>query len=247
MKRGSRASSALRSGAAGAALAFFYSFSVMALADAYAIAFASPLFMTALSVPLLRETVGWRRWTAVLVGFVGVMIMLRPGAGVGSLVSAGALAALVGTFLFALSMVLVRRLVRGDSSLSVTVHTAIVAILVMTPLLPFSFVVPDAGDLLLLLSVGLVGGIGALILVDAFRHAPPSLLAPFEYSAMIWAVLFGWAIWSDLPDAWIISGGAVVVASGLYVLHRETRLRRQPSPPAARGATVRIPPDRGSS
>lgn len=229
--------------AAGAALTFFYAFSVMALADAYAIAFASPLFMTALTVPLLGESVGWRRWAAVLVGFAGVLIMVRPGGG-DALVSIGAAAALAGTFLFALSMVLVRRLVRGDSSVSVTFHSAIVSMVVMLPLLAFDFVLPDPSDLLMMLAVGLLGGIGGIVIVEAFRQAPPPVLAPFEYSAMIWAVVFGWLIWRDLPDQWIVVGGTVVVASGIYIVHREARARRVPSPVSASGATVRVPPER---
>ncbi|NNG05027.1 MAG: DMT family transporter [Inquilinus sp.] len=216
-----------------AALAFFHAFSVMPLADAYAIAFASPLFITALSVPLLRESVGPRRWAAVAVGFGGVVVMLRPGsAGLDGLLQAGAAAALVGTICFAVSVVLIRRLARTETNAAIVFHSGLVAVAASALLLPFGFVLPGLVDFLLLAAIGLIGGTGAIAMTAAFRSTPVAILAPFEYTAMIWAVVLGFAFWGDLPDRYVWIGCAIVVASGLYILHRETR----------RGGTLDVAP-----
>ena len=206
------------------ALCFFFAFSQMPLADAYAIAFAAPLVMTALSVPILGESVGLRRWMAVLVGFLGVVVMLRPGtAGIAELLGIGTVAAIAGTVLFALVVLLTRRLSRTEGNAAIIFHGGMVTVAGSLMLLPFSFTMPDPVGFALLAGVGLLGGIGSIFFIEALRQAPVAILAPFDYTAMIWAVVFGYAIWSDLPDGWTLAGSAIVVASGLYVLHRETR------------------------
>lgn len=207
-----------------AALCFFYAFGQMPLADAYAIAFASPLFVTALSVPLLGEPVGRHRWVAVGIGFIGILVVLRPGqAGLDQFLTLGALAALAGTFFFSLSVVLIRRMTRTESNASLVFYAALVTIVVSGLGLPFGFVWPDPWDLALMALVGLLGGFGVIFVTEAFRSAPVSILAPFEYTAMIWALVYGYSIWGDLPDGWVLGGGAIVICSGLYILHRETR------------------------
>jgi drug/metabolite transporter (DMT)-like permease len=208
----------------GAAFFFFYAFRTLPLADAYAIAFAAPLLVTALSVPMLGEHVGPRRWAAVVVGFIGVAVMLRPGsAGVAGFLSLGALAALAGTFLYALNVTLIRRYSRTETNAALILYSTMVMVAGSLPFLPSAFVMPDATGWLLLITTGLLGGIGLLAITEAFRIAPVAIVAPFEYTAMLWAVLFGWIFWGDLPDAWIIAGSAIVIGSGLYILHRETR------------------------
>lgn len=207
---------------------FFFAYSQMPLADAYAIAFAAPLFITALSVPMLGEKVGIRRWSAVVVGFVGVMIMLRPGTtDLSGFFSLGALAALGGTFFYALSATLIRLLSRTESNEAMTLYSTVVAAVGSAVFLPFDFRMPEGSDWLLLIAIGLIGGVAMLIMTEAFRVAPVAVLAPFEYTAMLWAVLFGYWIWGDLPDAWIAVGSTIVVASGLYIVHRETRRRAE--------------------
>lgn len=206
-----------------AAFAFFYALGQIPLIDLYAIAFAAPLFITALSVPMLGETVGPRRWAAVFVGFVGILIVLRPGqTGLDSFISLGAAAGLAGAFFYSVAMVWTRSLTRTDSTAAVVVYTTTVTTVASATTLPFAFVMPSAGDLLLLSAIGLCGGLSTVAMASAYRVAPAAVLAPFEYTSMIWAVLFGLSIWGDVPDIWVISGSTVVIASGLYILHRET-------------------------
>ncbi len=206
------------------ALCFFYAFSVMPLADAYAIAFAAPLMITALSVPMLGETVGLRRWLAVIIGFVGVVVMLRPGtAGIGEMLNVGTIAAIAGTLFFSLTLILIRKLSRTETSAAIVFHSSTVVFAGSLILLPFGFAMPGWEDFLLLALVGLLGGVGGLAMAEALRHASVAILAPFDYTAMIWAVAFGYVLWADLPDVWTLTGSAIVVGSGLYILHRETR------------------------
>jgi drug/metabolite transporter (DMT)-like permease len=204
----------------GALFCFFEAFVLMPFADVYAISFASPLFITALSVPFLGEHVGWRRWTAVGVGLAGVLLMIRPGAGV---FDTAALIALAGTACYALAMILVRVLARTDSNIAIVFYFGIMATFLSGITLPFVWVTPTWLDLLWLALIGIVGGAAQLILTQSFRMAPVSLLTPFEYVAMLWAVLFGWLFWNELPDEYFYAGASLVVAAGLYILHRETR------------------------
>lgn len=202
---------------------FFTSFRLMPLADAYAIGFAAPLFMTALSGPVLGEKVGWRRWAAVLVGFAGVMVMLRPGQGVLSL---AALVPLAAAFFYSLTMLYVRVLARTETNAAIVFYflltLAAVSGVVMLP----DWKTPDLPGLALLLAIGLVGGVAQIAFTQAFRLTAPSLLAPFEYTAMVWAVGFGYLLFGDIPDQAIWLGSAIVIASGLYIIHRESRLAK---------------------
>ncbi|MGL4960134.1 MAG: DMT family transporter [Inquilinus sp.] len=213
---------------------FFWAFAVMPLADAYAIGFAAPMFITALSVPILGEKVGMRRWLAVLVGFAGVLIMIRPG-GEGSSFGGGAAIALLATAAYALSMVLMRLYSRTETNASMIFYATIVIVAVAGVQMPFIWVTPTWKDAGLLAVLGLLGGIGAIMMAQAYRVATPSIVVPFEYTGMIWGVGLGFMLWGDVPDLWIWVGSAVVVASGLYILHRETRTRSPVSPPG--GAT----------
>lgn len=213
---------------------FFWAFAMMPLADAYAIGFAAPMFITALSVPILGERVGLKRWLAVLVGFAGVLIMIRPG-GEGSTFGGGGAIALLATAAYALSMVLVRLYSRTESNASLIFYATLVIVAVAGVQMPFIWVTPTWKDAGLLAVLGLLGGIGTIMMAQAYRVATPSIVVPFEYTGMIWGVGLGFMLWGDVPDLWIWVGSAIVVASGLYILHRETRTKSPPSPPA--GAT----------
>ncbi len=202
----------------GSTVGFFYVFPRMPLVDAYAISYAAPLFMVALSVPLLGEQVGWRRWTAVGVGFAGVILMLDPWA-IG--LQANSLIVLGATFCYALSTILVRRVSRHDADAATLFWFSVAAIaFALTGAIP-QWVWPTPMDWLWLTLLGLLGGIGQVLVTRAWRLAPASILAPFDYTGIVLAVAYGyfwfheqasWTIWLGLP---------LVIASGLYILHRE--------------------------
>ena len=206
----------------GAMFCFFYAYSRMPLADVVAISFAAPVFVVALSVPLLGERVGPRRWAAVLVGFVGVMIMLQPGPG---LLKSIALVPLLGTVFFALAMIVLRKLGRTETSASVAFTFTLSCTLVSGFALPFVWVTPGLVDLAALIAVGLLGGVGQILMTTAFKHGDVAVVAPFEYTAMIWATLLGFVFWDEIPGLNIWLGVAVVMASGLFILFREANLR----------------------
>jgi drug/metabolite transporter (DMT)-like permease len=219
----------------GAMISFFAALRYMPLADVYAISFAAPLFLTALSVPVLGEAVGWRRWTAVLVGFAGVLVVIGPTSGVFSPV---ALLALAGAFFYALAMLLVRRLSRTEGNATIVLYFTLTCVAAggigMIP----DWVTPERpGQVAMLIGVGIVGGMAQLLLTNAFRLAPAAVIAPLEYTALFWGLLFGWMFFGELPTEALLLGGPLIVASGLYILHRETRRRAQPTPdaPAAKG------------
>jgi len=201
---------------------FFHAYVRMPLADVVAISFAAPVFVVALSVPLLGEKVGPRRWSAVLVGFIGVLIMIRPD---GGLLTSVALVPLIGTLFFALAMIVLRRLGRTETSASVAFTFTLSCTVVSGLALPFVWVAPDLVDLLALIAVGLLGGVGQILMTAAFKHGDVAVIAPFEYSAMIWATLLGFVFWGEVPGLNIWIGVAIVMASGLFILFREANLR----------------------
>ena len=205
---------------------FFAAYALMPLGDAVAIGMSGPIFMTALSVPLLREQVGLRRWSAVVVGFAGVLLMTRPGAGS---LAPGAVLALSGALFYALAMISIRKLSRTEHPTTIVFYFTLFATLGAAISLPFGQWVTPASllDLGLLVAIGLFGGFAQFAMTHAFRLAPVAIVAPFDYLALVFAMVLGYAIWGDLPDAWILSGAAVVVVSGLYILHRETMLARR--------------------
>jgi drug/metabolite transporter (DMT)-like permease len=204
----------------------FYAYSQLPLADAYSIIFATPLLITALSVPVLGERVGWRRWSAVALGFAGVLVMLQPGV---APIGPGALAALGAACASAVAILLVRKLSATESTASIALYSNLTVVLVTGCLLPFDFVLPTWSDLLLMAASGLIGGTALLILIGAYRRAPAALVAPFQYSQMVWAILLGFLIWGDVPDPAKLLGAAIVAGSGLFIVYRETALGRRPT------------------
>jgi len=212
-------------GTTGGLLAF-YAFSRLPLADAYAIIFATPLLITALSVPILGEAVGWRRWSAVVVGFVGVLVMLRPGV---APIGAGGLAALGAACASACAILLVRKLSITETTTSIAFYSNLVAVLLIGAVFGSTFIVPTPMDLALMAASGLIGGSALLILIAAYRRSPAALVAPFQYTQMLWAIALGALIWSDLPEPIMLLGASIVAASGLFILYRETALGRRPT------------------
>jgi len=200
---------------------FFYAYSQMPLANVVAIGFAAPLFVTALSVPLLGERVGPRRWSAVAVGFLGVLVMVRPDRDVFEGV---AWLALAGTVFYALAMIFVRRLSRTETSMAIVFYFTLACTLVSGAALPFVWTTPDTLGWALLIAVGLLGGLAQLTMTTAFRLAEASVVAPFDYSAMVWTAMIGYLFWQEVPGPHIWLGVAIVGGSGLYIVQREARL-----------------------
>lgn len=200
----------------------FYSFAVMPLADVYAVLFTVPLLVTALSAPMLGEHVGWRRWSAVLLGFSGVLVMIRPTSG---LMVMMVLVPLLSALATALGFVLVRKMQATETTESLGIYGNVAMLVVMTPLLPSVFQMPTVFDLSLSLLGGCLAAAGFVLLVQAYRAAPVSVIAPFQYSQMPFAVLAGLVFFDDLPEPQVLAGAAIVAASGVYILQRETGQR----------------------
>ena len=204
----------------------FYAFSRLPLADAYAIIFATPLLITALSVPILGEAVGWRRWCAVLVGFAGVLVMLRPGI---APVGPGSLAALGAACASACAILLVRKLSVTETTASIAFYSNLTAATLIAATFSPTFTLPSFHDLMLMAVSGLLGGSALLILIAAYRRTPAALVAPFQYTQMLWAIVLGALFWGDLPETAMLLGASIVAASGLFILYRETALGRRPT------------------
>ncbi|WP_449227538.1 DMT family transporter [Azospirillum argentinense] len=212
----------------------FWSFNLLPLGDAVALNFSAPLFLTALSVPLLGERVGIYRWSAVLVGFVGVLIMVQPSGEM--LTHLGALVALGAAFCQSFAMVAIRQLSKTERANTIVFYFTAITTLILALVMPFVWVTPRSlTDFALLSATGVLGGGAQLFLTRAYSLAPAAVVAPFNYAALLWAVLFGWLLWNEMPTLHMMAGAAVVAVSGLYILHRETRRRLPPSPPAMGG------------
>ncbi|MDD9916027.1 MAG: DMT family transporter [Rhodospirillaceae bacterium] len=203
---------------------YFYAFAKMDLADAKALLFSAPLFMTVLSIPLLGEKVGIYRWAAVFVGFLGVLVIVKPD---GDVLQVGAVAAIGGAVLYALAVITVRHLSATESAASITFHYTLTGALVGIALVAtFGWVSPTPLDWVLLVSVGVIGGIGQYCLTQAFRYAEAAAIAPLDYLSMVFALLLGYLVWNDIPGVDVFAGIALVVASGLFILYRERRLSK---------------------
>lgn len=203
---------------------FFYAFRELPLADVYVLSFAGPLFITALSAPLLGEPVGWRRWAAVVVGFGGVVVMAQPSAGAPLI---PVLVGLCAALFYALAALAVRGLSRTETSASIVLYLLLTTTVVSGALAVPVWTAPTAFALGLMALVGAIGAAAQVLLTQAFRRAPPAVVAPFEYTGMVWASLFGWMVFGDLPTVPVIAGAMVIIGSGLYILHRETVVARR--------------------
>lgn len=199
---------------------FFTGLRYLPLADAFAITFAAPLFITALSVPLLGEQVGLRRWAAVIVGFVGVLVVVQPGSESFRL---AALLPLSAALTYALAMLLGRRMTRDMSTAAIMFWPALGAAAATLLLMPAQWQTPSLPDAGLFIFLGVIGTGGMALITQGYRYAPAAVIAPFDYSVLLWGVMLGWLLWHDIPAPNVWAGSALLVASGLYILHRETR------------------------
>jgi drug/metabolite transporter (DMT)-like permease len=209
----------------GATLSGFIAFSLLPLATAVAVFQVAPLAMTAMAAIWLRETVGPRRWLGVAAGFCGALIIVRPGT---SVFDPAALLPLFGALCYAGNTVMTR-LLAADGNRTTLLYSAAVGTVVSSLWMPFVWVTPGLTDALMMAAMALVGAGGQLLLIRAFAATEASALAPFTYASMIVSTAFGYAVWSDVPDLPTIVGATVIVASGLYVWHRERIRARSPS------------------
>jgi drug/metabolite transporter (DMT)-like permease len=201
-------------------LLFFAAIAQMPLADALALMYVFPLVVTTLSPWLLKERVGIHRWSAVLVGFIGICIILRPGSGA---MQISALLALTSGLVLGLYCIVTRRLSGNAPPLLTLTYTSLIGALVMTLIVPFHWTMPTLSDWLLMLAMGGAAALGHICMILAFDYAEASLLAPLAYTEMVAATFIGYLLFADFPDVWVWSGIVIVVASGIYISIRETQ------------------------
>jgi len=202
----------------GATLCFFTGLNTVQLAEASAIMYTAPLLVTALAPFILKEKVGLRRWMSVLIGFVGALIIIRPGhsaIGVGAFWMLGAAAS------YACYQLCTRALSHQDSALTTLFYSALLGAIIMSAIVPFHFQTPDMWGWFVMFLAGLFGTVGHYCMIQAFTNAEASAVAPYTYSNLIWATVIGFFFFGNLPDMWTYVGAAIIIASGLYIMHRE--------------------------
>lgn len=206
-----------------ATVLMFTSVGLMPIADVVAITFVAPLLIVVLSVVVLREYVGVRRWAAVIVGFVGVILILRPG---GSLFAPVALLPVAIAVTYAVYQIITRLVAQSADPLNTLFYSALVGAVTMSVVVPFDWVTPSALQWAKLVGCGLLGGLGHYAIILAYERAEVSLVAPFAYTELVWATGFGFFVFGDLPDFWTFVGAAIIAASGIYIVHREHVVRQ---------------------
>jgi len=207
-------------------LSFVIGLTHLTLADATAINFVWPLLATVFSVIFLKEKVGIRRWSATFIGFCGMLLIVRPGS---SSFQSAAVWPLTTAVLWALANIITRSLAGQDRSETTMALSSLIMLGCTSLLLPFYWVTPTLSEMMLVSVVGIISALGHWILIIAYERASASSLAPFAYGQLIWATLIGYFGFSTMPDHWVLSGGALIIASGIYTAHRE-RVRATQSP-----------------
>jgi drug/metabolite transporter (DMT)-like permease len=196
---------------------FILSLGTLPLAKATSLLFAAPLIVTALAALILGDHVGWRRWLAVIAGFVGVLIIVRPGAATFQVASLLAAAAAV---LYALILLSARWIDARDNVRTLMFYLTLFPLLLTSLVLFMDWPAMTSFDMLLFFGMGLFSTLGATLITQAFRMAPVAVVAPFDYTAILWSTGLGWMIWGNVPDIWVYAGAAVIVGSGIYVISR---------------------------
>jgi drug/metabolite transporter (DMT)-like permease len=206
---------------------FFWAVSYLPLADTVTFYLAGPIYVTALSVVLLREPVGWRRWSAVLVGFAGVLLALRPTA---ASLTLPALIALSGSMFFALSMITTRMLRKTSNTVLVAgqIGATLLFGIVTTP---FAWVIPSARDFALMSLFGALSIMALACINLSLKLAAASVVVPYQYTLIVWAIVLGYAVFGDIPDPFTLLGGAVIISAGLYIFWREHMQAGETTPP----------------
>jgi drug/metabolite transporter (DMT)-like permease len=212
---------------AGSMFAFFHALRFIPLADVVIIAFAAPIIVTSLSRPLLGETVGVWRWTAVIVGFCGVLVVLRPGS---DLMQPAALVALAGSVMYAGLSLTARKLSTTESTASLSLYAFGIPWLLAAAGSRGAWITPGPIDWMLFALCGLFGGLAIVFINAAYQRAAAAVVVPFEYTGLIWAAAAGFFIWDEVPELNDLFGAAIIISSGLVILFRETQIRRRPQP-----------------
>ncbi len=197
---------------------FYLAIHILPLADASAILYIAPLLITVLSMPLLGERVGAWQWVAVAIGFAGALIVIRPGVDLLQPALVIPLAAALG---FAFVQISSRSLGRTDPPMTTFVHTTIVSALLASAAVPFFWITPSVEGWVTMAAIGVLSGGGQFAMIKAFAWAPAAVVAPFNYTGLVWAILFGFFVFGEIPDIWIILGATLITASGLYIFRRE--------------------------
>ena len=211
--------------AAGSASLFIFGVSYVPLADAVAISFVAPFMVTLLGALVLREPVGIRRWSAVTIGFLGALIVLRPGLGV---VHPAAIFIIIAATFFAFRQIISRKLAASDRTGTTVAYTAIVASAILTIPLPFVWQSPtDAKQILLLIAMAAFAGVAEVLVIKALEVANAVVVAPVQYTLLIWGTMYGFLVFHQLPDGWTWFGASIIVVTGLYTLHRERMAKSQ--------------------
>lgn len=201
----------------------FMALQTLQLAETISMAFFSPMVVVALAGPLLGEWAGWRRWLAVIVGFIGVLVVTRPGFGE---FGVGYLFSLAFVACHSLYIIMTRKMAATESAESLIFYSALTPVLFLLPAVPLYGSMPQGGlQWGLLVVTGVCGGLGHWLLIKAYKQATTAALAPYPYTQIVWMVALGWFVFNDLPDMWTLVGASIIVASGLYIIHREHRLR----------------------
>jgi drug/metabolite transporter (DMT)-like permease len=203
---------------AGSSVLFVYGVRQMTMAQATTISFLSPLLITILSIPLLGETIGPRRWAAVAAGMVGMLVVVRPGMGG---FQPAALFGVASSACWALALIITRKISSSDTPQTTVLWSAAIGTAVLTLMLPLEAVWPNPKQLGLSLVMGTVASGGQWLVILAHRIAPASLLAPFFYGQLLWVTGLGFLVFGNLPDQWTLTGAGIIIASGLYTAHRE--------------------------
>jgi drug/metabolite transporter (DMT)-like permease len=203
---------------------FFIGLQFASLTTATSIIFLGPIFVTILAIPLLGESVGVRRWTGVACGFIGAMIIIRPGSGV---LDFAAIFFLATAFTHACYQIITRKIRTADHPFTTLIYTAVVGAVVTSCIVPFEWVTPTFPQLGLMAVLGACGAVGHYFLIKALQSAPAAAVVPFSYTSLLWATLYGYFLFAELPDLWTVVGAAVIACSGLYIFYREQQLKRQ--------------------
>ena len=197
----------------------FIALRYLQLDEVLAILFSTPFIVAVLAGPMLGEWVGWRRWMAIAVGFVGILVVTRPGIGV---MHFAMLLSLLSAFTYSLYLISTRFLAGADSSDTTLFYSNLVGAAAMSLVVPLVWTTPTSATIVVLIVVmGSLGSIGHYLLILAHRLAPASVLSPFNYTQLVWVIALGFLVFGDVPNGWTLAGAAIVIASGLYLVHRE--------------------------